>query len=158
MAYLNLNKEKTEATVEELNVLLANYHVYYQELRNFHWNVEGTNFFDLHEQFEDMYDDAKEKIDEIAERILTLRFTPDSHLATYLEKSNIKESPKGLNDRQMVDTLLEDHETIIQQMRKVVNTADEANDEGTIDLVGAYIRELEKTSWMLDVWTKKIKN
>ena len=158
MAYLNLNKEKTETTVEELNILLADYHLYYQELRNFHWNVEGTNFFDLHEQFEDMYDDAKEKIDEIAERILTLRFTPDSNMTTYLEKSNVKESPKGLNDRQMVDTLLEDHEIIIQQMRKVVNTADEANDEGTIDLVGAYIRELEKTSWMLDVWTKKIKN
>ena len=158
MAYLNLDREKTETTVEELNVLLADYHLYYQELRNFHWNVEGTNFFDLHEQFEEMYDDAKEKIDEIAERILTLRFTPDSNMTTYLEKSNIKESPKGLNDRQMVDTLLEDHEIIIQQMRKVVNTADKANDEGTIDLVGAYIRELEKTSWMLDVWTKKIKN
>ena len=158
MAYLNLDRDKTKTTVEELNVLLADYHLYYQELRNFHWNVEGTNFFDLHEQFEEMYDDAKEKIDEIAERILTLRFTPDSNMTTYLEKSNIKESPKGLNDRQMVDTLLEDHEIIIQQMRKVVNTADEANDEGTIDLVGAYIRELEKTSWMLDVWTKKIKN
>jgi len=158
MAYLNLDRDKTKTTVEELNVLLADYHLYYQELRNFHWNVEGTNFFDLHEQFEEMYDDAKEKIDEIAERILTLRFTPDSNMTTYLEKSNIKESPKGLNDRQMVDTLLEDHGIIIQQMRKVVNTADEANDEGTIDLVGAYIRELEKTSWMLDVWTKKIKN
>lgn len=158
MAYLNLDKAKTENTVKELNRLLADYHLYYQKLRNFHWNVEGTNFFDLHEQFEEMYDDAKEKIDEIAERILTLRFTPDSHLATYLETSNIEESPKGLNDRQMVDTLLEDHGTIIQQMRTVIETAGEANDEGTIDLVGAYIRELEKTSWMLDVWTKKIKN
>ena len=158
MAYLNLDTKKTETTVEELNVLLADYHVYYQELRNFHWNVEGTNFFDLHEQFEDMYDDAKEKIDAIAERILTLRYSPDSSLATYLEKSNITESPKGFDDRKMVDTLLEDHQTIIQQMRQVVNAADEANDEGTVDLIGGYIRELEKTDWMLDTWTKKIKN
>ena len=57
----------------------------------------------------------------------------------------------------MVDILLEDHGKIITQMRKVVGVADDAGDEGTIDLIGAYIRELEKTSWMLDVWTKKLR-
>ena len=158
MTHLNLDTEKTKKTVEELNVLLSDYHVYYQELRNFHWNVEGTSFFDLHEQFEDMYDEAKKRIDSIAERILTLKFTPDSNLSTYLEKSNINESPIGYNDKQMVDTLLGHHEVIISQMRKVVNAADEAGDEGTIDLIGGYIRKLEKTSWMLDVWIKKVKN
>ena len=156
MTHLNLDTEKTKKTVEELNILLSDFYVYYQELRNFHWNVEGTSFFDLHKQFEDMYDEAMKRIDSIAERILTLKFTPDSNLSTYLEKSSIKESPLGYNDRQMVDTLLNEHEVLINQMRKVIQAAEEANDEGTIDLIGGYIRKLEKTSWMLGVWTKKV--
>lgn len=157
MSYLNLDTQKTNKTVEQLNILLADYHLYYQKLRNFHWNVIGSNFFDLHEKFEEMYDDAKLKVDEIAERILTLRHSPKSNLSDYLKISNIKESNNDLDDAKMVDVLLEDHGKILAQMRKVVGVADEAGDEGTIDLIGAYIRELEKTSWMLDVWTKKIR-
>ncbi|APG59259.1 Dps family protein [Christiangramia salexigens] len=157
MNYLGLDTKKTKVTVEELNVLLADYHLYYQKLRNFHWNIIGKNFFDLHEKFEELYDDAKLKVDEIAERILTLRFQPTSNLSDYLKQSNLKESPAELADRKMIEILLEDHGTLLKQMRKVVKAADEAGDEGTIDLIGAYIRELEKTSWMLDAWKMKTK-
>lgn len=157
MNYLNLDIDKSKHTVNELNVLLANYHVYYQKLRNFHWNVSGENFFDLHVKFEELYDDAKLKIDEIAERILTLRFAPLSNLTDYLQKSSIDESASDLSDRAMVDTILEDHGTLLTQLRIVVDKADKADDEGTIDLIGGYIRELEKTSWMLDAWRKKTK-
>ncbi|MBZ9729101.1 DNA starvation/stationary phase protection protein [Salegentibacter sp. JZCK2] len=155
MSYLGLDKEKTKQTVDGLNVLLADYHLYYQKLRNFHWNVIGKNFFDLHEKFEELYDDAKLKVDEIAERILTLRYTPTSNLTDYLKASNIKESKADLTDYEMIETLLKDHGTLLKQMRSVVETADKAGDEGTIDLIGAYIRELEKTSWMLDAWKMK---
>lgn len=155
MSYLNLDKEKTGKTVEQLNVLLADYHLYYQKLRNFHWNIIGQNFFDLHDKFEELYDDAKLKVDEIAERILTLRFQPTSNYSDYLEKSNLKESSSDLDDAQMVSMLLEDHGKILRQMSKVVETAEENSDEGTIDLIGGYIRELEKTSWMLDAWKMK---
>ena len=155
MDYLNLDKEKTSKTVEQLNILLADYHMYYQKLRNFHWNVIGKNFFDLHEKFEELYDDAKIKVDEIAERILTLRFQPDSNFSEYLKASNLKESPSTLKDSEMINTLLEDHGKILKQMTKVINSADENGDEGTIDMIGAYIRELEKTSWMLDAWKMK---
>ena len=155
MSYLGLDKEKTGKTVDELKVLLADYHLYYQKLRNFHWNVIGKNFFDLHEKFEELYDEAKLKVDEIAERILTLRYTPISNLTDYLEASNIKESKADLTDYEMIETLLKDHGTLLKQMRSVVETADKAGDEGTIDLIGAYIRELEKTSWMLDAWKMK---
>jgi len=153
MNYLNLDENKTKNTVKEMNILLADYQLYYQKLRNYHWNIIGQNFFDLHIQFEDMYNDAKIKIDEIAERILTLRFQPESNLSEYLRLTNLKESKSDISDRDMVANLLDDHGTIIKQMRKVVDVAGENNDEGTIDLVGAYIRELEKTSWMLDAWT-----
>lgn len=155
MNYLGLDENKTSNTVQELNVLLADYHLYYQKLRNYHWNVIGKNFFDLHEKFEELYDDAKVKIDEIAERILTLRFQPTSNLSEYLEKTNIKESKSDLTDSEMIQNLLEDHGTLLKQMRKVVSVAESGEDEGTIDLIGAYIRELEKTSWMLDAWKMK---
>lgn len=155
MSYLGLDTEKTSKTVEELNTLLADYHLYYQKLRNFHWNVIGKNFFDLHEKFEELYDDAKLKVDEIAERILTLRYQPTSNLSEYLKMANLKESKSELTDSKMIEILLEDHGTMLKQMRKVIETADKASDEGTIDLIGAYIRELEKTSWMLDAWKMK---
>ncbi|NJY63006.1 DNA starvation/stationary phase protection protein [Salinimicrobium sp. CDJ15-81-2] len=155
MSYLGLDVKKTSNTVQELNILLADYHLYYQKLRNYHWNVIGKNFFDLHEKFEELYDDAKIKIDEIAERILTLRYQPTSNLSEYLEKSNVKESKSDLSDAQMIKNLLDDHGTILKQMRKVVEVAEKGGDEGTIDLIGAYIRELEKTSWMLDAWKMK---
>ncbi|MCH4823776.1 DNA starvation/stationary phase protection protein [Gramella lutea] len=155
MNYLGLDTKKTKKTVEELNILLADYHLYYQKLRNFHWNVIGKNFFDLHEKFEELYDDAKLKVDEIAERILTLRYQPTSNLSDYLKDSNLDESPSDISDSKMIELLLKDHGLILKQMRKVVEVADESNDEGTIDLIGAYIRELEKTSWMLDAWKMK---
>ncbi len=155
MNYLGLDSNKTKKTVEELNVLLADYHLYYQKLRNFHWNIIGKNFFDLHEKFEELYDDAKLKVDEIAERILTLRYQPTSNLSEYLKDSNLEESPSDITDSKMIETLLKDHGLLLKQMRKIVETADAAGDEGTIDLIGAYIRELEKTSWMLDAWKMK---
>ena len=155
MSYLGLDAKETSHTVQELNVLLADYHLYYQKLRNYHWNVIGKNFFDLHEKFEELYDDAKVKIDEIAERILTLRYQPTSNLSDYLKNSNLKESKSDLTDSKMIENLLNDHGTLLKQMRKVVEVADKGGDEGTIDLIGAYIRELEKTSWMLDAWKMK---
>ena len=155
MNYLGLDKEKIALNVDELNILLADYHLYYQKLRNFHWNVIGKNFFDLHEKFEEMYDDAKLKIDEIAERVLTLRFQPTSNLSDYLKMSNLEESISELTDYDMIEQLINDHGVLLSQMRKVVKAADAAGDEGTIDLIGAYIRELEKTSWMLDAWKMK---
>ena len=78
-----MNDEKLLPTVVELNTLLADYHIYYQNLRNFHWNILGDNFFELHEKFEELYTDARVKIDEIAERILTLRYHPMSNLKDF---------------------------------------------------------------------------
>ncbi len=102
-----------------------------------------------------MYEDTKLKVDEIAERILTLRFQPTSNFSDYLKMSNLNESPSETKDVEMVKILLEDHGKLLKQMRKVIDVADKAGDEGTIDLTGAYIRELEKISWMLDAWSMK---
>ncbi len=154
MSYLNISEKKIEPIVNELNLLLADYHVYYQKLRGFHWNILGKNFFDLHNKFEELYNDAKVKIDELAERILTLRYHPISNYAEYLQLSTIKETSKLKSDVEMVDAILKDHGDLLKQMGRVMHAAEEANDEGTLDMVGAYIGQLEKMSWMLDAFRK----
>ena len=73
---LGLDKKKTADLVIELNGLLANFQVYYQSLRGLHWNIKGKNFFELHVKFEEFYTDAQEKVDLVAERILTLEGIP----------------------------------------------------------------------------------
>lgn len=155
MSYLNINEEELMPVVVELNILLADYHVYYQKLRSKHWNIIGKNFFDLHEKFEELYHDARVKIDEIAERILTLRYHPMSKLEDYLKTSSILEDAPLKSDKNMVEETLMDHKLLLKQMSKVIEKADTVSDEGTIDLMGAYIRELEKSSWMLNAWSKK---
>jgi starvation-inducible DNA-binding protein len=157
MNYLNIDSQKVLPVVTELNVLLADYHVYYQKLRNFHWNILGKNFFDLHNKFEEMYNDTRGKIDEVAERIITLKYHPISKLSDYIEVSKIKESSPLLTDKEMVAEIINDHKILLEQLSKVINRAGKAKDEGTIDLIGAYIRELEKSSWMLNAWSKDTK-
>ena len=152
MNYLGMNRNDVSKTVSQLNLLLANYHVYYQNLRNFHWNVSGENFFDLHHKFEALYDDARAKIDEIAERVLTLRLRPLSKMSDYLNTASISEADGFSNDYEMVDTILGNHQILIENMRSVIRAAEKVEDEGTIDMIGGFLSNLEKKSWMLDAW------
>ncbi|TNJ46423.1 DNA starvation/stationary phase protection protein [Tamlana fucoidanivorans] len=154
MSYLKMNEEELLPVVMELNTLLADYHVYYQKLRSNHWNIIGENFFDLHEKFEALYNDAKIKIDEIAERILTLRYHPMSKLEDYLKTAHINENKPIKTDQDMVEDTLNDHKILLSQMSNVIEKAEKVSDEGTMDLIGAYIRQLEKSSWMLHAWSK----
>ena len=152
MNYLGFEEKKVKAVAKSLNDLLANYHIYYQNLRNFHWNIQGQNFFELHNQFELLYNDARIKIDEIAERVLTLRYRPMSTLSEYLDNSEVKEAKKVTDDVKMVQHILNDHKILIDRMRKVLDAAGEVSDEGTVDMVGSFLENLEKKSWMLDAW------
>jgi starvation-inducible DNA-binding protein len=154
MNYLGLKPSELESTVKELNRLLANYQVYYQNLRNYHWNITGRHFFDLHAIFENLYNEAKVNIDEIAERVLTLRMKPMSTLADYLEHANVKELSTD-DTVEMVQSILSDHKKLISNMRDVLEIAGKAGDEGTVDLVGSFLASVEKNSWMLDAWLAK---
>ena len=157
MNYLNIDNQKVLPVVSELNVLLADYHVHYQKLRNFHWNILGKNFFDLHNRFEEMYNDTRVKIDEVAERIVALKYHPISKLSDYIEVSRIKESSPLLTDEEMVADIINDNKIILEQLGKIIERATKAKDEGTVDMIGAYIRELEKSTWMLNAWSKHTK-
>lgn len=155
MNYLGLNRDLTAKTASTLNKLLANYHLYYQKLRGFHWTVKGENFFELHEKFEALYNQAKVDIDEIAERILILRHNPVNRLSDYIRLAEIEEQDGIYKDREMVEALLKDHAILISNMREVIEKASDSGDEGTIDLIGAGMRNLEQQSWMLDAWSSK---
>ena len=155
MDYLHLDKKKVEVVAKNLNELLASYHLHYQKLRNFHWNLRSQDFFTLHERFEEFYNDASVKIDDIAERILTLRVQPISQLSEYLKISQIKECSEDLDYMKMTSEILSDFSILIKLMRQVVKSADEAEDEGTIDMLGGIIGGLEKNCWMLSSYLEK---
>lgn len=155
MNYLGLEPHRLQATAKALNKLLADYHIYYQNLRSFHWNINGENFFDLHDKFEELYNDTRTRIDDIAERILTLRERPLSRLSEYLAITDIEEASFSNTDRKMVAIILENHKTLIADMRTILELAAEAKDEGTIDLIAGFLGAIEKDSWMLDAWRMK---
>ncbi len=157
MNYLEMSDKKLVPVVWELNTLLADYHIYYQNLRNFHWNILGKNFFELHERFEQLYTDAREKIDEIAERILTLQYHPISRYGEYMQISSIEECSGLKSDEEMIEEIIRNHTILLRQMKIVIINAQNVGDEGTLDLIGGYIRKLEKSSWMLAAWSKKPK-
>lgn len=156
MRYLTMNEngEKLIPVVIELNTLLADYNIYYHKLRSHHWNISGEKFFELHEKFETLYVDARMKIDEIGERILTLRYHPMSKYSDYIKISSIKESSPLLTDREMVHEIINDHNKLLVQMKLITRQAENADDQGTIDMLGTYVRELKRSTWMLDAWTR----
>lgn len=147
---LGLERKDTRELAVKLNELLANYHVYYQNLRAFHWNIKGPNFFQLHAKFEELYTAALEKIDEIAERILTLRHTPLHSFSDYLKNSSIQEALNLSTDRETVETTVHNIGQIIRLEREVLTMAAECDDEGTQGLISDDLNTLEKTLWMLN--------
>ncbi|MDL2315389.1 DNA starvation/stationary phase protection protein, partial [Bacteroidales bacterium OttesenSCG-928-C19] len=118
-------------------------------LRGFHWNIKGKEFYTLHEKFEEMYDDTAEKVDEIAERILMLGEVPVHNFSEYLKISRIKETRVISEGEKAGKNILESLKTIIEAERKLMETAGKIDDEATSALMSDYIREQEKTIWML---------
>lgn len=153
---MNLQDQQhtTEKTVAALNELLANLHIHYQKLRSYHWNVQGKHFFELHEKFENMYNDVKVRIDEVAERILTLGSHPISTLEEYLEISDVKETGFKLSESEMVGNLASDIRIVVDKMRSVLERCEADNDSGTEDMISGFISATEKDHWMLTAFLK----
>lgn len=152
---IGLNTEKSKDLAVKLNELLANFSIYYMNVRGFHWNIKGEKFFELHLKFEEIYNDLQIKIDEIAERILTLGYTPAHAYSTYNETSTIKEVKNVSDGRECVKHLLEGFQQLIVKEREILDLSGEMDDEGTNALMSDYIREQEKTVWMLSSWLGK---
>ena len=151
---LGFSGEETAGIVDALNNLLANLQVHYHKLRNFHWNVEGPDFFELHEQFELEYDQVKIQIDEIAERIRVFGHKPLSKMADYLGAAEIEEAGTDLTSKDMVQELLKDYEFLLSFMMDAVEAASEVDDNATEDLITGYMKRTEQRHWMFSAWAK----
>jgi starvation-inducible DNA-binding protein len=135
--------------VDELNNLLSSYQVFYQNLRGFHWNVKGPGFFELHNKFELMYDQANAYIDLLAERVLTLGGVPIRTFSEYLSYSSIDENNQAETALDTVMVTLAGIEAVLELERKLLNQAGELDDEGTVTMISDDIAVLEKEAWML---------
>ena len=147
---IGIDKDKAKELIEVLNGLLADYQLFYQNLRGLHWNIKGRDFFELHLKFEELYADAVIKVDEIAERILTLEGEPLHTFTDYLKTSNIKEEKSITNGVEGVQIIVKNFSILITKEREILDLANEANDEGTVSLMSDYISLTEKTLWMFN--------
>lgn len=145
---IGLDNVKSKLLAEKLNTLLANYQIFYTNTRGFHWNIKGANFFELHLKFEELYNDSLIKIDEIAERILTLGYTPLHSYSDYLGVSSIKEVKNISDGKEAIKIILDNYEVLLPLERELLNLAADSSDEGTNAMMSDYIREQEKLIWM----------
>lgn len=146
--YIGLKSDKTEELAGILNQLLANLEIHYQNLRGLHWNITGTDFFELHVKYEEQYTRIQEVIDEVAERILTLGQRPLHTFSSYIENTNIEEMKDVSNGKEGVKYVVDAHKTLLEIERKALNLSGDIHDEGTNALMSDLISEQEKVSWM----------
>ena len=152
---IGLDPKKSQKLAENLNGLLSNYSIFYQNVRGYHWNIKGEKFFELHLKFEELYNDLLLKIDEVAERILTLGYTPEHNYSVYKKTATIHESKQVSDGIKAVDDILNSFKTIISMQRDILTLASAANDEGTNALMSDYIRSQEKLVWMYSAFIKR---
>jgi starvation-inducible DNA-binding protein len=156
LSSIGLGNKQSKLLAYKLNGLLNNYQLFYQNARGYHWNIKGEKFFELHLKFEELYTDAQLKIDEIAERILTLGYTPIHSFTDYVKGSSIKEHKNVSDGKKAVALVLEGFTTLLVLERELLQLSADANDEGTNAQMSDYIRQQEKLVWMYSSFLNKI--
>lgn len=144
------NKTDQAKSVEQvLNRQVANLNVLYVKIHNYHWYVKGPNFFTLHVKFEEFYNEITVQMDEIAERLLTLKGSPAATMKEYLEMASIQEATGKEDANAMVQNLIEDFATLSNEYQEGIDLADAAEDQPTADMLTGFKADLEKHMWML---------
>jgi starvation-inducible DNA-binding protein len=147
-SHIALDAAQSEALARQLNHLLADYHLFYMNVRGYHWNIKGPKFFELHLKFEELYTDLTMKIDEVAERILTLGYTPLHSYSDFIKTADIRES-KDISDGMLaVNEILSSFKILLEKQRAILKLSAESDDEGTNSLMSDYITAQEKLVWM----------
>lgn len=152
---LGLPIKESEAIVRELNLLLSNYQVYYQNLRGLHWNIRGKRFFNLHVKFEELYNDAQLKIDLIAERVLTIGGTPLHTFEDYMKNNKLTVGRDISKDEEAVHLISDSLANLLKIERKILADTDKIKDEGTHSMMSDFIVEQEKVIWMMQAWLEE---
>ncbi len=152
---LGLPVKETEVIAAELNILLSNFQVYYQNLRGIHWNIRGKRFFDLHVKFEELYNDAQLKIDMVAERVLTLGGVPLHTFEDYIKNNRLEVGKNITRDVDAVQLIITSLSDLLKIERVILDETDKISDEGTNSMMGDFIKEQEKTIWMMKAWSEE---
>lgn len=153
--HIGLDSARSKELAELLNELLSDYSVFYQNVRGYHWNIRGDKFFELHLKFEELYNDLFLKIDEVAERILTLGHIPEHRYTSYIKGAGILESKEVQDGNKGVEEILDALKTLLSKQREILTLSGEIEDEGTNALMSDYIREQEKLVWMYSAFLDK---
>lgn len=151
---IGLDPAQSKSLSEELNLLLADYQLFYINVRGFHWNITGEKFFELHVKFEQLYNDIAIKIDEVAERVRTLGNIPMHSFTDYLKHSRVKEVTNVSDGKKAIGYILDAFSIILTKQRELLDISDEVGDEGTNSLMSDYIRAQEKMVWMYSAYMK----
>lgn len=152
---LGLPVKETEVIAAELNILLSNFQVYYQNLRGIHWNIRGKRFFDLHVKFEELYNDAQLKIDMVAERVLTLGSTPLHTFEEYIANNRLEVGKNVSKDVEAVNLIINSLSDLLKIERVILDETAKISDEGTNSMMSDFITEQEKTIWMMKAWSEE---
>ena len=140
----------------KMNVYLANLTIFYKKVHNLHWNVKGRNFFGLHQQYDELYNEFQDKIDEVAERLLSLGKTPVSSYNEVLAMGTIKErESKPVASLESVEIFLKDLEALTKETYELIELCAENNDPGSEDLFTGYVKDYEKHRWMFESFVEK---
>lgn len=155
MNAIGLDNEKADKLIAKLDDLLADYMMFYQNTRGLHWNIRGDKFFELHLKFEELYTNLLLKVDEVAERILTLGGRPLHTFEDYLRTSSIKSGKDISKPEDGIKLVLDSLQTLLIKQRGLLDISADAGDEGTNALMSDYIREQEKMVWMYSAYQGK---
>ena len=149
-ANIGLNEKARQQVIDILNNRLSDAMVLYTKTRNYHWNVTGMEFIQLHELFEKQYDELADSIDEIAEHVRKLGGFAFGTLDEFKQHSNIEEQPGRIpNAEEMIRNLMNDHEAVIRQLREDADTTEELDDMFTNDFLIGLAHGHEKMAWFL---------
>lgn len=140
---------------DSLNKQIANFSVLYVKLHHYHWFVKGDHFYELHTKFEEFYTEVATYIDELAERLLTLKEKPLAMMKDFLQQSSITEASGNETAQQMVQNIANDFSTIIQEVKQAIEIADNLKDDATADMLIGITKSLEKHLWMLNAFLGK---
>ena len=149
---IGLSEVKSVELARDLNILLANFQQYYQNLRGIHWNIRGKSFFDLHVKFEELYNDTNMKVDAIAERVLTLGGIPFHTFDDYREHAIVPVGRNVSEDEEAIRLIVDSLKELLILERQILVSSDEAGDEGTNAMMSDFITEQEKIVWMMKAW------
>ena len=153
---IGITKKDLNTSVDFLTVVLANEMLLYVKTRKFHWNVSGNSFMELHKLFEEHYTELEHTIYEIAERISKLGAKAIGTMQEFIDHATLKENSNNTVDqKEMINELLSDHEAILKQLREYIKEVEETNDYGTADFLTALLQSHETQAWTVRKYVNK---